>query len=259
MAYISANLHLIPQAGNRLNARIYEGTDAYATVAGAGYISDAKDRGMNVGDTVTVKQFTTSGFTAITAVTSHVVTAVATSGATLSTSLTGGTVTLTNVTTANPTVAADTTAGYVIGSLWYNSSTGDTFQCVDATTGAAVWISDGPLKVLLQAGKVATLGSGAEVYRWRAPFKGKIVSVSAILNGALASADGSVTFAIAGTGVTNGVITLTQAASAAGTKFTATPTALNTFNAGDTITATIGGGDSSASTANLAALTVQLP
>ena len=54
MAYISANLHLIPQAGNRLNAWIYEGTDAYATVAGAGYISDAKDRGMNVGDTVTL-------------------------------------------------------------------------------------------------------------------------------------------------------------------------------------------------------------
>ena len=257
MAYNTANLHCLLQAANRCNIWMYEGTDTFATVAGAGYISDAYDRGMLVGDLIIVKQFTTSAFTALSAESLGSVTAVVqATGATLGAAITGGTITLGNSTTADPTVNADSSVGYAAGSIWYNSTSGDTWDCVDATVGAAVWVPS-KVKVVLGAGKVATLASGAEVYRWRAPFKGKLIGVSAILNGALSTADGTVTFAIGGTGVTNGIITLTQAASGAGSKFTATPTALNTFNAGDTITATIGGGDTSASTCNLNAVIVQ--
>jgi hypothetical protein len=257
MAYSTANLHQLIEAGNRLNVWIYEDTATFATVAGAGFISDAYDRGMAVGDLIIVKQFTTDAMTALSAESIASVTAVSsTVGATLGAAITGGTITLSHSGAADPTVNADSTAGYAAGSTWYNTSTLDLWTCVSASAGAAVWIPS-KTKMLLQAGEVSSKGSDAKVVYWRAPFKGKIVTVSGILNAALASADGSVTFAIAGTGVTDGVITLTQAASAAGSKFTATPSALNAFAAGDTITATVGGSSTATATMNLAALIVQ--
>jgi len=43
----------------------------------------------------------------------------------------------------NPTVTDDDSAGYAIGSVWLNATTGVSFNCTDATTGAAVWIAIG--------------------------------------------------------------------------------------------------------------------
>ncbi len=258
MTYQPSNLHLLTQAGNRNNIWLYEWTDDAATVAGAGYISDAYDRGMLAGDVVFVKQFTTSAMTAMSALTMHTVSAVSsTSGATLGSAITGGTVILNGTGASNPTVNDDTGDAYAAGSTFTNTTTGDVFIAIDVTSGAAVWVPV-KTKAVLQAGKVSAVGTTAEVYRWRAPFKGKIVGASAILNGALTTGDGSVTLAIAGTGVTDGVITLTQSGSAAGSKFTATPSALNTFNAGDTITATVGGSNDAAVTANLDVLIEQV-
>lgn len=51
-------------SGQRLRWHVYETTDTIATVRAAGYISDAADRGMEVGDLVFVRQWTTSEFTA---------------------------------------------------------------------------------------------------------------------------------------------------------------------------------------------------
>lgn len=59
----------------------YASTDATATVAGAGYISDALKMGMKVGDLVIVSKTDTN------AITFHRVTAVSGAGATLSAGL----------------------------------------------------------------------------------------------------------------------------------------------------------------------------
>jgi hypothetical protein len=47
------------------------------------------------------------------------------------------------VTTVNPTVNDDNTLGYYVGYEWVNTTTDTTYNCVDATTGAAVWLSGG--------------------------------------------------------------------------------------------------------------------
>lgn len=44
---------------------------------------------------------------------------------------------------ANPTTAADTAAGYDIGSIWVNTTTGRLFLCTAATEGAATWAGIG--------------------------------------------------------------------------------------------------------------------
>jgi hypothetical protein len=41
--------------------------------------------------------------------------------------------------TTNPGATNDSTQDYVVGSKWYNKSTGGLFICVDATASAAVW------------------------------------------------------------------------------------------------------------------------
>ncbi|RMH16936.1 MAG: hypothetical protein D6698_08995, partial [Gammaproteobacteria bacterium] len=43
------------------------------------------------------------------------------------------------VSAANPTATDDSSAGYIIGSLWVNTSTQKAFVCVDNTASAAVW------------------------------------------------------------------------------------------------------------------------
>jgi len=42
--------------------------------------------------------------------------------------------------TVVPTVTDDDTAGYIIGSTWINTTTGQLFTATDVTTGAAVWV-----------------------------------------------------------------------------------------------------------------------
>lgn len=41
--------------------------------------------------------------------------------------------------TTNPTVNDDSADGYSVGSRWVNTSTGTSYECVNATVGAAVW------------------------------------------------------------------------------------------------------------------------
>lgn len=49
-----------------------------------------------------------------------------------------------NVTTTDPVVSSDNTAGYAPGSHWLNTTTGIEFICRDASTGAAVWVVETP-------------------------------------------------------------------------------------------------------------------
>lgn len=89
-------------------------------------------------------------------------------------------------------------------------------------------------------GQVANVSSTSVVYS-RAPFRGKIVKVGVTLSAASASADATCTTNIAGTNITGGVVTVTQSGSAAGSTFTALPTAANVANEDDYVGFTFSG------------------
>jgi hypothetical protein len=85
MAYNSLELRMITGAGGHAGQTWrYEGTDTPAAVAAAGFISDAFDRGMKIGDYVEVVQFSNTAKAAVVANATYVAGAVASTGATLS-------------------------------------------------------------------------------------------------------------------------------------------------------------------------------
>ena len=43
--------------------------------------------------------------------------------------------------TTSPSVTDDSGAGYTIGSVWINTTSDEAFRCVDASSGAAVWVN----------------------------------------------------------------------------------------------------------------------
>lgn len=107
---------------------------------------------------------------------------------------------------------------------------------------------------VMDGSKISSKASDAEIFRWVAPVAGTVTALKCVLNAALATADGTVTFKINSTGITSGVVTLTNAASAAGSVFSATPSAANTFAAGDVISATVSGGSTATATFNASIL-----
>ena len=92
---------------------------------------------------------------------------------------------------------------------------------------------------------------GANAYRAVAPVAGKITKVWSITEGVLTTGDATLTGRIGATLITNGVITIAQAGSAAGDVDSATPTANNVVVAGDGISFTVGGTNATASKARL--------
>ncbi|MGE3914057.1 MAG: hypothetical protein AB7F78_00040 [Hyphomicrobiaceae bacterium] len=147
-------------------------------------------------------------------------------------------------TTLEMVAAMDGTPRSAEGVVTASSSSGVTIAMAETSAGAGV--AGG---FLASRNGISSKASDAAVARFIAPFKGKIVRMDTVLNGALATGDATVTLAIAGTPVTGGVATATQSGSAAGDVDTATPTAANTFTQGQLITATVGG--SSTATATL--------
>ena len=84
MSYNTEELRLITASGGGAGQTWrYEGTDTPAAVAAAGFISDALDLGMNVGDKVEVVQFATTAKETVTAHNTFICTAVSSSGSTL--------------------------------------------------------------------------------------------------------------------------------------------------------------------------------
>ena len=88
--------------------------------------------------------------------------------------------------------------------------------------------------------QVENVSSTSVVYA-RAPFRGSIVKVGVVLSSAASTADATCTTSLAGTNITNGVVTVTQSGSAAGSVFTSTPSAANTCNEDDKIGFTFSG------------------
>jgi len=77
-----------------------------------------------------------------------------------------------------------------------------------------------------------------------APVAGTITKLRSVVDGALATGNATITAAIAGTPVTNGVITIAESGSAAGVIDEATPSGANTVTAGQLISLTPGGTNS---------------
>jgi hypothetical protein len=78
---------------------------------------------------------------------------------------------------------------------------------------------------------VSTAGSAYVV----APDAGKIIKISSVLGGAIATADAEITTEINGTAVTGGAITIATTSSAAGDVDSALPTAANSVLENDVI------------------------
>lgn len=98
--------------------------------------------------------------------------------------------------------------------------------------------------------RIATL-VGAGVTRTVASAAGRIVRLRSVIDGVLTTADATITAAINGVAVTDGVITIAQAGSAAGDVDEAVPTALNGVKPGDVISLTVGGGNQTATPATV--------
>lgn len=86
---------------------------------------------------------------------------------------------------------------------------------------------------------------GSATYHGIAPVAGTITKMWSVINGALTTADATLTGKIAGTPITGGAIDVVQAGSAAGQVNTATPSAANTVAAGQDISITVSGTEAS--------------
>lgn len=85
-------------------------------------------------------------------------------------------------------------------------------------------------------------GSAEAVYYVICPHAGTISKIWTVTDGAVGTANITITAAIGGTGVTNGVVTIATAGSAAGDIDSAVPTAANTVTAGQAVNFTVTGG-----------------
>ena len=89
-----------------------------------------------------------------------------------------------------------------------------------------------------------TDASAEAVYYVVCPHAGDLAKIYSVIDSPVSTADVTITAAIGAVAVTNGVVTITQAGSAAGDVDVATPTAANTVTAGQAVNLTVSGGGS---------------
>jgi hypothetical protein len=97
--------------------------------------------------------------------------------------------------------------------------------------------------------RVATL-VGANVYRQLSIHAGRVVKIWSVTEGVLTTGDATLAAKINGVAITTGVITITQAGSAAGDIDSCVPTAANVVAVGDELSQTVGGSNATATVAN---------
>lgn len=133
-----------------------------------------------------------------------------------------------------------------------NNGTRSVAGVIDDIDSIGVWVKFGDRetrKTFLSI-DIPTLVAGG-TYRTLAPIAGTIKKIWTVINGVLTTGNATLTGSIGATPITNGLVTVIQAGSAAGQTFTAVPTAANTVNAGDVISFAVGGTNATASTAEL--------
>lgn len=115
-------------------------------------------------------------------------------------------------------------------------------------------LGGGADKHILSIRDIDLVSANAEVKRVVSPVAGTIEKIYSTINGALTVGDATLTGKIGATAITNGVVTITQAGSAAGDVDVATPTAARTVAVGDVISVTVGGTQTAAKLADVTIL-----
>lgn len=131
------------------------------------------------------------------------------------------------------------------------------FQAVAGGTGASCWsgwsdkltITSFPAVPVTIAEAVDLVGGNGAVVRWASPIAGTISKIEAVINGALTTGNAVLTGKIGSTAITGGVVTCTQSGSAAGSVFSATPSAANVLAVGDVLSFTVSGTQDATKTA----------
>lgn len=119
----------------------------------------------------------------------------------------------------------------------------------DVASAAAARAELGAHRIYLTLTGVAL--DGTDTYRLPAPLAGTITAIRTVIDGALTTGNATLTAAIEGAPVTGGVVTITQAGSAAGDTDLAEPSAANVVAAGEAIELTVGGTNDAARTATV--------
>lgn len=119
----------------------------------------------------------------------------------------------------------------------------------DVGSAATARANIGANKLALTVRASNLVGADAKVYRVVSPVAGTLKTIRTVIDAALATGNATLTTKINAGAVTNGVVTITQAASAAGDVDLATATAANTVAAGDIVSVTVGGTNDSTSVA----------
>jgi hypothetical protein len=92
---------------------------------------------------------------------------------------------------------------------------------------------------------------GANTYFVPVPRAGRVTKITSVIEGVLTTGDATLTAKIGATAITGGVLTITQAGSAAGDVDSATPSAANVVAVGDALAITVGGTNATASRARV--------
>lgn len=217
---------------------VYDDTALVATVIAAGYISDARERGMEQGDFVLYRKFDSLSAKTNPSISLHTVTLVTASGATLSSAIgdSSGLTVAVNSTTGTPGVGDDINDGYSLGSLWVETDADEVYANVDTTSGAAVWYPLTDHFCLTFTG--ISLDNDDDVTSsLPVPFASQLTAAYTVVSsaaGTALNATASLVLSRNATAITNGVITIANAATG-GDVDVATPTALNVFAAGDVL------------------------
>ena len=115
-------------------------------------------------------------------------------------------------------------------------------------------LGGGANKHILEIRDIDLISANAEVKRVVSPVAGTIDQIYSVINGALTVGDATLTGKIGAVAITTGVLTITQAGSAAGDVDSAAPTAAKTVAAGDVISFTVGGTQTAAKLADVTIL-----
>jgi hypothetical protein len=86
-----------------------------------------------------------------------------------------------------------------------------------------------------------SIGASPEAAYVRAPFRGRVLKVGCVTQGAITTADAAIATAINGSAISGGAITVAVAGAAAGQLFSALPTAARDVNEDDVISFTPSG------------------
>lgn len=259
-AYLGGPIHF----GSKGNANFWvlDTVDLVATAIGSGYISDAYLRGMQLGDFVLIRKYDSLSTKANPTISLHTATAVTSGvGATLSAAIgdtSGLTVPVTS-STGTPGVSSDVDLGYMLGSIWVETDQDQAYVNLDTTDGAAVWRPIVDQFVMTHDTLSIDTDGTTITLRMVVPQPANLIKAFTV-NNAVTTSAGSATITLSrnSTAITSGVITV-DGTSAPATVDSCTPSALNTFAAGDILTGVVGGTQTAAATVNFCALFERLP